>query len=104
MPKNPKAPSAARKTAARSAARNSDSGPSRVRNAAPEDLPARHMAEVEAVISLAAQNPSVAIHRYDNAGHSFCNPYRPMYDPAAAALVRERTMNFLDEMAQLEKT
>lgn len=62
------------------------------------------MAEVEAVISLAAHNPSVAVHCYDNAGHSFCNPYRPMYDPAAAALVRERTMNFLYEMAQVEKT
>lgn len=59
------------------------------------------MAEVEAVISLAGQNPSVAIHCYDKAGHSFCNPYRPMYDPAAAALVRERTMKFLGEMAQV---
>ncbi|MDB5875202.1 MAG: katE [Ramlibacter sp.] len=48
---------ATKKAAAKSAARNTDSGPSRVSDAAPDDLPARKMAEVQ---ELAAAFPSNA--------------------------------------------
>jgi carboxymethylenebutenolidase len=53
------------------------------------------LSEVEAVSALARGNPAITIHRYEKAGHSFCNPHRPMYDADAASLVRERTFAFL---------
>jgi carboxymethylenebutenolidase len=58
-------------------------------------------AEVQAVQALAKGNPSISIFCYENAGHSFCNPYRPMYDRTAAALVRQRTLAFF---AEIEKS
>lgn len=54
-------------------------------------------AEIEAVASFSKGNPAIEIFRYDGAGHSFCNPNRPMYDVAAAAQVRARTLAFLAE-------
>ena len=58
------------------------------------------LGEIEAVTAAVAGNPAITIHRYEKAGHSFCNWYRPMYDEAAAALVRERTYAFLAERAR----
>ena len=46
MPKTPTAPTP-KKTAAKSAARNTDSGPSRVTPAVTSDLPARQKADVQ---------------------------------------------------------
>lgn len=59
------------------------------------------LAEVDSVADFAAGNPNIAIHRYDGAGHSFCNPYRPMFAAEAAALVHQRTMAFLDAFDRL---
>jgi carboxymethylenebutenolidase len=61
------------------------------------------LAEVEAVTALVKGNPSIAIHCYENAGHSFCNPYRPMHDRAAASAVRQRTLAFLAQIEQAER-
>ncbi len=57
------------------------------------------MAEVQAVAALVAPNPAFVIFGYPDAGHSFCNPYRPMYDETAAMLVRLRTMDFIRNIA-----
>jgi carboxymethylenebutenolidase len=56
------------------------------------------LTEVEAVSSLAIGNPAITIYRYEKAGHSFCNPHRPMYNEGAASRVRERTLTFLAEI------
>ena len=64
---------------------------------ADEHVPA---AEVDAVTTAAAGNPRVEIFRYPGAGHSFCNPARPMYDPAAAALALERGRTLLAGLRQ----
>ncbi len=55
--------------------------------------------EIDAVAELVAGTPHVALHRYPGAGHSFVNPYRPMFDPPQADLVRQRTLAFLDDVA-----
>jgi carboxymethylenebutenolidase len=51
--------------------------------------------EIKAVEAAMKGNPNITIHRYAGAGHSFCNPRRPMFDAAAAGLVRDRTVAFL---------
>jgi carboxymethylenebutenolidase len=51
--------------------------------------------EVDAVKALARVNPGIAVFEYPDAGHSFCNPYRPMYDKAQAATAHERTLTLL---------
>lgn len=51
-------------------------------------IPNEHVAEI------AALHPDIPLYTYD-AGHAFdCAP-RPDYDPAAAALARQRTLDFL---------
>lgn len=57
------------------------------------------LAEIDAVAALVAGNPQVALHRYAGAGHSFVNPYRPMFDAAQAPLVMQRTLALLDDVA-----
>ena len=52
-------------------------------------------AEVEAVKALARPNPGISVFEYPKAGHSFCNPYRPMYDEAQAQTAHERTLSLL---------
>ncbi|MGH7088953.1 MAG: dienelactone hydrolase family protein, partial [Stellaceae bacterium] len=47
-------------------------------------------AEIDRVAAIAAVQPKIALHLYEGAGHSFFNPVRPMFDPAAAALARQR--------------
>ncbi|TWO70114.1 catalase [Caenimonas sedimenti] len=71
MPKSTKAQPAPRKTGAKSAARNTDSGPSKVPPAATHDLPARKAQDVQA---LAAGMP----HNLNKAGeHGFANGVAP---------------------------
>ncbi len=55
--------------------------------------------EIKAVDAAMKGNPNITIHRYAGAGHSFCNPHRPMFDAAAAGLVRDRTQAFLQGLA-----
>jgi carboxymethylenebutenolidase len=55
--------------------------------------------EIDAVAALVVGNPRVALHRYPKAGHSFVNPYRPMFDPPQAEIVMERTLALLDDIA-----
>jgi carboxymethylenebutenolidase len=51
--------------------------------------------EVNAVKALIRGNASVAVFEYPGAGHSFCNPYRPMYDKAQAQTAHERALSLL---------
>ena len=46
--------------------------------------------EVDAVSAGVRDAPSAQVFLYPEAGHSFANPVRPTYDPAAAALAFER--------------
>jgi carboxymethylenebutenolidase len=46
--------------------------------------------EVEKVAAGLAGHPTVEFYRYEGAGHSFFNPVRPMYHPAASALAQQR--------------
>lgn len=59
--------------------------------------------EIKAVDAAMQGNPNITIHRYAGAGHSFCNPHRPMFDPTAAALVRDRTQAFLQGLAGIQQ-
>ena len=56
--------------------------------------------EIEAVKAHAAGNANIEILEYEGAGHSFCNPYRPMFSPADAAEVRARTIDLLERVAE----
>jgi carboxymethylenebutenolidase len=58
------------------------------------------VSEIEAVKALAAGNPNIEIVEYEGAGHSFCNPYRPMFSPTDAAAVRTRTLALLDRVGR----
>ncbi|MBV8536818.1 MAG: dienelactone hydrolase family protein [Alphaproteobacteria bacterium] len=53
------------------------------------------VSEVEAVKALSRGNPHIAVFEYPEARHSFCNPYRPMYEEAHARTARERTLSLL---------
>jgi carboxymethylenebutenolidase len=46
--------------------------------------------EVDAVAAGVREKPSVELFLYPEAGHSFANPIRPTYDPAAAKLAFDR--------------
>ena len=46
--------------------------------------------EIDTVAAGARGQPNVEVFLYDEAGHSFANPVRPTYDPAAAKLAAER--------------
>jgi carboxymethylenebutenolidase len=47
------------------------------------------MAEIDAVNAAVRRQKNVVVYLYD-AGHSFFNPARPTYDPAAAKLAQQR--------------
>ncbi len=51
--------------------------------------------EIEAVKVLGRGNPRITVFEYPGARHSFCNPYRPMYDEAHARTARGRTLSLL---------
>ena len=57
--------------------------------------------EIDAVTGLVAARPNVAVYCYPEAGHSFVNPFRPMFDSAKAALVRQRTTDLLHQVASV---
>jgi dienelactone hydrolase len=46
--------------------------------------------EIDAVAAGVKGWANVELFRYAEAGHSFANPVRPSYDPAAARLAGER--------------
>jgi len=58
------------------------------------------ISEVEAVKGLTRGNPRVAVFEYADAGHSFCNRYRPMYNEAYARLAHDRTLSVLRSLPQ----
>src|SRR4051812_28040744 len=72
MPKTPNTPSPARKAAAKAAARNTDSGPSKITPVASGDLAARKTAEVEQMAA-AMDN-----HETKAAEHGFAAGLRPL--------------------------
>jgi len=51
--------------------------------------------EVVAVKALTRDNPRIEVFEYPGAGHSFCNPNRPMYDQRHAGAAHERTLSLL---------
>jgi catalase len=95
MPKTPKTP--ARKAAAKSAARNTDSGPSQVDHAAATDVAARKMSETEA---LAAAMP----HNANKPGeHGFANGVQPRPGVTAEPASRLPSASTLSEENGTEK-
>jgi catalase len=95
MPKTPKTP--AKKAAAKSAARNTDSGPSKVDPSAGGDVAARKMAETQA---LAAAMP----HNANKAGeHGFANGVQPRPGVTAEPASRLPTGSTLSEENGSEK-
>jgi carboxymethylenebutenolidase len=46
--------------------------------------------EIDAVAAGVRGRPHIEVLLYPDAGHSFANPVRPTYDPAAAKLAAER--------------
>jgi carboxymethylenebutenolidase len=57
------------------------------------------LSEIEMVQAATAGHPSIQVYTYPGAGHSFFNPVRPTYDPAAAALAAQRIDAALAELA-----
>jgi carboxymethylenebutenolidase len=51
--------------------------------------------EVEAVKKFARGNPNIAIFEYEGAGHSFCNPNRPMFDRVQAQTAHARALSLI---------
>ncbi|MEJ5988945.1 catalase [Ramlibacter sp. PS3R-8] len=96
MPKNTK-PAPAKKAAAKSAARNTDSGPSRVAPSA-DDPAARKMAETEALVASMPHNPTKA------AEHGFANGLQPQQGAHAAPASRLVGASTLSEENGSEKT
>ncbi len=52
---------------------------------------------LSAVDKIRAAHPTIPIHVYEHAGHGFNCDHRASFDPAAAALARERTLAFFAE-------
>jgi carboxymethylenebutenolidase len=46
--------------------------------------------EIDEVATALTGRANFAVHLYEGAGHSFFNPVRPMYDPAASTLASQR--------------
>jgi catalase len=98
MPKSPKnTPSAApKRAAAKSAARNTDSGPSRVA-AVEGDLPAEQAAQAQALAAAMPHNPTKA------AEHGFANGVKPQPGATAEPASRLATGSTLSEENSSEK-
>ncbi|HEX2546962.1 MAG TPA: catalase [Ramlibacter sp.] len=97
MPKSPKPSAPAKKTAAKSAARNTDSGPGRVKPAAPDDLPARKAAETQELAGAMPHNPNKA------GEHGFANGVRPAAGATTTPPSRIPTASTLSEDNASEK-
>ena len=54
--------------------------------------------EIDKVAAGVQGRPGVTVFRYPEAGHSFANPVRPTFDPAAAALAFERIERMLSAL------
>jgi catalase len=98
MPKTPKAPAPAKKAAAKSAARNTDSGPSKVPPVAPNDPAARKAAETEELAAAMPHNANKA------AEHGFAAGTRPPAGVTAQPASRHPTASTLSEENGSEKT
>ncbi len=57
------------------------------------------MSEIDAVASLIPGHSQTRLFRYPDAGHSFVNPNRPMYDPVKAEQAMLRTLALLDSVS-----
>jgi carboxymethylenebutenolidase len=55
-------------------------------------------AEIDTVMAGVRDRPGIEVLLYPEAGHSFANPVRPTYDPAAAKLAGERIQAMLRVM------
>ena len=97
MPKTPKSPPS-RKTAAKAAARNTDSGPAHIGNDAPNDLPARKMADTEALVAAIPHNENKA------AEHGFAAGLKPPVGQAAEPPSRLPGASTLSERNDSDKT
>jgi carboxymethylenebutenolidase len=51
---------------------------------------------LDGVHQVATAHPDIPVHIYEEAGHGFSCDHRASYDATAAALARQRTLNFLD--------
>jgi catalase len=98
MPKTPKGGAPAKKTAAKSAARNTDSGPARVASVAPDDLPARKAADTEALARAMDNSATKA------AEHGFGNGLQPPAGATAEPSSRLPGASTLSEDNGSEKT
>ncbi|NPC54217.1 catalase [Caenimonas soli] len=101
MPKTPKPNSnitPPKKAAAKSAARNTDSGPGRVRSAGAGDLPAEKMAQVEALAASMPYNPNKA------GEHGFANGLAPQPGATVEPASRLPGASTLSEENGSEKT
>ncbi|WP_427912728.1 catalase [Ramlibacter sp. MMS24-I3-19] len=96
MPKTPKAPPAPR-AAAKSAARNTDSGPSRVSRAGQSDLPAEKAAQTQDLAAGMSSNPNKA------AEHGFDNGLQPPEGATAQAASRLPLASTLSEQNTSDK-
>jgi carboxymethylenebutenolidase len=56
------------------------------------------MTEIDAVTAAARTNANVEVFTYAGAGHSFFNPIRPNYDPAASRLAAARVDALLESL------
>jgi carboxymethylenebutenolidase len=54
-----------------------------------------HIPQSEVESKVGALHPEIPIFFYEGAGHAFNNDDRPSYNPAAARLARERSVEFL---------
>src|SRR4051812_3571178 len=97
MPKTPNAPAPARKAAAKAAARNTDSGPSKVAPDSGGDLAARKMAEVQQLA--AAMDNSEA----KEAEHGFAAGVRPVEGATVEAPSRLPGASTLSEANSSDK-
>ena len=52
-------------------------------------------AEIDEVAAAVQKHPRIETYLYPGAGHSFFNPARPMYDPAASALAAGRVATMI---------
>ncbi|HEY8357866.1 MAG TPA: catalase, partial [Ramlibacter sp.] len=98
MPKTNKPAAPARKTAAKSAARNTDSGPSRIDPAAPDDIPARQKFETEQLAAGMDNSANKA------AEHGFANGVQPLAGATVTPASRLPLASTLTEAFGTEKT
>jgi catalase len=96
MPKQPKAPAPAKKTAARAAARNTDSGPAHA-DPASSDPAVRKMVETQALAAAMPHNPTKASE------HGFAPGTRPPAGASVAPASRLPTASTLTEENGSEK-